>query len=80
MQFQSDMLDSDVVVNDVEEASALGAAFAGGLGIGLWKNLDELGDLLSIRKKYQPQMLEDIKVQLYAGWLKAVNKVITKNA
>ncbi|MBN2012804.1 glycerol kinase GlpK [candidate division KSB1 bacterium] len=79
MQFQSDMLSSNVVVNDVEEASALGAAFAGGIGVGLWKNLDELGGLLSTRKKYQPKMSKDVKEKLYAGWLKAVNTVITKN-
>jgi glycerol kinase len=75
MQFQSDMLNASVIVSDVEETSALGAAFAGGLGIGLWQNIDELGDLISTRKKFEPKMPGEIRKRLCDGWMKAVDAV-----
>jgi glycerol kinase len=75
MQFQSDILNSSVVVNDVEEASALGAAFAGGLGIGLWKDMNELINLISIRERFESKMPEEIRKKLYDGWIHAVNTV-----
>lgn len=78
MQFQSDMLDSSVVVNDVEEASALGAIFAGGLGIGLWKDMDELGNLISTRKRFESKISGEVRTKLYNGWQKAVSSVKTK--
>ncbi|MBN2090323.1 glycerol kinase GlpK [candidate division KSB1 bacterium] len=78
MQFQSDMLDSNVVVNDVEEASALGAALAGGLGVGLWKDKEELRRLISTRKKYKPRIVDEVRAKLYDGWKKAVDSVKTK--
>ncbi|MBN1482877.1 glycerol kinase GlpK [candidate division KSB1 bacterium] len=78
MQFQSDILDSSVVVHDVEEASAFGAAFAGGLGIGLWKNLDELDKVVSMRKKFESKISGEVRTKLYNGWKKAVNSVKTK--
>jgi glycerol kinase len=79
MQFQSDMLNSDVVVNDVEEASALGAAFAGGLGIGIWNNLDELRGLIAAKMNYQSKMPDDVRKKLYDDWMNAVNTVLRNN-
>ena len=78
MQFQSDMINSSVVVNDVEEASALGATFAAGLGIGLWKNLDDLGYLISTKMRFESKMPGEARKMLYDGWMKAVNSVKTK--
>lgn len=75
MQFQSNMLDSKVAVSDVEEASALGASLAGGLGVGLWKNLDELGRLVSIKKYFKPEIQDTLRNKLYIGWQKAVSRV-----
>jgi glycerol kinase len=42
MQFQSDVLNLPLVKPKIAETTALGAAFVAGLGVGLWKNLDEL--------------------------------------
>ncbi|MDZ7724475.1 MAG: glycerol kinase GlpK [candidate division KSB1 bacterium] len=75
MQFQSDMLDSTVAVSDVEEASALGAALAGGLGIGLWKDLDELSHLVSVKKRFESKMTDILRETLYTGWQNAVSRV-----
>jgi glycerol kinase len=73
MQFQSDMLGVTISVSDVEEASALGAALAGGLGTGVWKNLAELEQLYSGRKRIDPQMTAEMRDLLYKGWKKAVD-------
>ncbi|MBN1996940.1 glycerol kinase GlpK [candidate division KSB1 bacterium] len=75
MQFQSDMLDSKVAVSDVEEASALGAAFAGGLGTGFWQHFDELSNLVTTKKSFKPKMPDEVRKKLYDGWLKALEKV-----
>jgi len=42
MQFQADILNKTVVRPSIKETTALGAAYAAGLGIGLFKNADEL--------------------------------------
>jgi glycerol kinase len=78
MQFQSDMLNAPITVSDIEEASALGAALAGGLGVGLWKNLHELESLYSSRNKIHPAMDEQKRKGLYDGWLIAVKNCKTK--
>jgi glycerol kinase len=76
MQFQSDMLNAPITVSDIEEASALGAALAGGLGIGLWKNSEELEKLYTNHKKLYPSMKENERDSLYLGWKKAIETVL----
>jgi glycerol kinase len=73
MQFQSDMLGVTISVSDVEEASALGAALAGGLGTGIWENQAQLEQLYSCRKRIDPQMNAEKRDMLYKGWENAVN-------
>ena len=42
MQLQADILGRPVVAPAITEISALGAAFAAGLAVGFWRDLDEL--------------------------------------
>jgi glycerol kinase len=72
MQFQSDILGAPITLSDIEEASALGAALAGGLGTGIWKNLQQLENLYTSREKISPMMPIEKQSQLYDGWKKAV--------
>jgi glycerol kinase len=72
MQFQSDMLNAPITVSDIEEASALGAALAGGLGIGIWKDLKQLEELYICSNKTLPLMSEILRNKLYEGWAKAI--------
>jgi glycerol kinase len=80
MQFQSDMLHASITVSDIEEASALGAALAGGLGIGIWKDLIELESLYTSKNKVSPSMDEEQRKGLYEGWVKAVKILTAKDA
>lgn len=74
MQFQADMIRAPVVVPVVKETTAMGAAFAAGLAVGVWKDLEELKTLWRADKTYVPQMTEDERQKNWAGWKKAVTK------
>ncbi|MFZ2488618.1 MAG: glycerol kinase GlpK [Anaerolineae bacterium] len=74
MQFQSDILGVPVVRPVVAETTALGAAYAAGLAVGFWTNLEDLRQNWQIDKTYKPSMDGDTRDKLYKGWLKAVQR------
>ena len=74
MQFQSDILGVPVVRPVVAETTALGAAYAAGLAMGYWDNLEDLRQNWQIDKTYEPKMDEETRATLYKGWLKAVQR------
>ncbi len=74
MQFQADILNVPVVRPVVAETTSLGAAYAAGLAVGFWKNLDDLRQNWQVDKTWEPQMDEETRAKLYKGWLKAVER------
>lgn len=74
MQFQSDILGVPVVRPVVAETTALGAAYAAGLAVGYWDNLEDLRQNWQIDKTYEPNMDDATRAKLYKGWLKAVQR------
>ena len=76
MQFQGDMLNAPITVSDIEEASALGAALAGGLGIGIFMDTQHLEGLYAGREKLSPSMNDTTRKALYDGWTKAVRMIL----
>ena len=74
MQFQADLLGVPVIRPQVAETTALGAAYAAGLAVGFWKNLDDLRSNWAKDKEWQPQMEEEEREKQYRGWKKAVTK------
>jgi glycerol kinase len=74
MQFQSDILNTQVVSPAVAETTALGAAYAAGLAVGYWKNTDELKQNWAIAHTWNPDMAEETREKFYKGWQKAVTK------
>jgi glycerol kinase len=56
MQFLSDILDVPVSCPEISEITARGAAFAAGLAVGLWTDLEQLECLLSSMKQWRPKM------------------------
>ena len=76
MQFQADILNKVVTRPEVGETTALGAAFAAGLTVGMWRDLEELEALRSIREKYQPRMDEFHREKNWHGWQKAVSRAM----
>lgn len=76
MQFQADLLNVPVVRPSVSETTALGAAYAAGLAVGYWKDLDELRAQWRPDKAWQPQALASQRQEWYAGWKKAVSRTL----
>lgn len=72
MQFQSDILNANILCPRVKETTALGAAYLAGLAIGFWKDQNEIKDMHSITKTYSPLMNEEKREKYYNGWKKAV--------
>lgn len=76
MQFQSDILNVPVVRPQIMETTALGAAYAAGLAIGYWRNLDQLRNNWSKSSEWQPKMDEITRQRLYNDWKKAVTRTL----
>ncbi|MBD8068894.1 glycerol kinase GlpK [Bacillus sp. PS06] len=76
MQFQSDLLNVSVERPEVEETTALGAAYLAGLAVGYWKNTAEIASQRNINQKFEPLMDDEKRTELYQGWKKAVNAAI----
>lgn len=72
MQFQSDLLDVPLLKPKVAETTAMGAAFMAGLGIGLWKNLDEVRACWHLDQEWRPKIKETQRARLIYGWQKAL--------
>jgi glycerol kinase len=76
LQFQADILDVPVVRPVVAETTALGAAYAAGLAVGFWANLDELRRNWQESKRWTPALDEAKRERLYRNWKKAVTKTL----
>ncbi len=76
MQFQADILDVPVVRPTVTETTALGAAYAAGLAVGFWEDTEALRRNWGVDRTFEPQMDDDRRATLHAGWKKAVERTL----
>ncbi|MGH2833751.1 MAG: glycerol kinase GlpK [Solirubrobacteraceae bacterium] len=67
MQFQADVLDVPVVVPEIAETTALGAAYLAGVGIGSW-TLQDVQSSWRERRRFEPALHGDQREELLAGW------------
>lgn len=74
MQFQADILGVPVQRPQVNETTALGAAYLAGLAVGFWESQEEIAAQWRLEREYEPQMSEDQRAALYAGWQRAVKR------
>ncbi len=74
MQFQADVLKTTVVRPDMVEVTAIGAAYLAGLGVGIWKNVDEIQQQWKINRSFIPDPLHEVD-EMISGWYKAVKGV-----
>jgi glycerol kinase len=75
MQFQADILGTRIVRPADVETTALGAAYLAGLATGIWKNTEELESFWIRDRVFEPEMHEDRREHLFAGWKDAVARV-----
>ncbi len=74
MQFQADILNRPVVRPTIKETTALGAAYAAGLAVGLYKNVDDLHANWSVDHTWRPHLDSDKREEMYRLWKKAVTR------
>ena len=76
MQFQADVLDTDVVRPEVTETTALGAAYAAGLAAGFWSGTEELAAHWHVDQRWQSGMTGGRRDGLLEGWRRAVERAM----
>lgn len=74
MQFQADILDVKVCRPKNVETTALGSAYLAGLATGFWKSKKEILERRENDKIFKPLMKEEQRMELYAGWKRAVER------
>ncbi len=76
MEFQSDLLEIPVIRPAVVETTALGAAYAAGLSVGMWKNFEELSSYWSEQDRWTPKMDDATRNRKVRFWRKAVSRTL----
>ena len=73
MQFQADVLGAPVIVPEVAETTALGAAYLAGVGIGMW-TVEDVATRWREASRFEPRMGADEGEALLADWRRAVER------
>ncbi|MBU7591440.1 glycerol kinase GlpK [Metabacillus halosaccharovorans] len=72
LEFQSDLLNVLVERPVINETTALGAAYLAGLAVGYWESQKEIESQWAVDQQFEPNMAQEKRDELYAGWKKAV--------
>ena len=70
----ADILGIPVVRPKVVETTALGAAYAAGLAVGVWRDLDELRTHWREDRRFEPRMSQDERERRCRMWGKAIDR------
>ena len=73
MQFQADVLGAPVIVPEITETTALGAAYLAGIAVGTWQR-GEVAAMWRQRVAYEPRMEADRREALIERWHDAVSR------
>jgi glycerol kinase len=74
MQFQADILGTDVIRPKVIETTAQGAAYLAGLAVGYYKDPADILQNVAVDKIFKSTMESDERKKLLSGWKEAVNR------
>jgi len=74
VQLQSDIIQTEIARPQVDETTALGAAYAAGLAVGYWETLDELRENWQVDRSFDPEMESDKADKLHDRWEDAVER------
>ncbi|PCJ33454.1 MAG: glycerol kinase [Moraxellaceae bacterium] len=75
VKFISDLLDVNVDRPAVIETTALGVAYLAGLQVGIYDSLESISKLWHCERHFEPDMSNELRDKLYAGWVDAVSRV-----
>jgi glycerol kinase len=73
MQFQADVLGVPVVLPEIAETTALGAAYLAGVGAGLW-TIEDVSASWRERRRYEPSISPEQRAELLEGWRRALER------
>ncbi|MCI8479384.1 MAG: glycerol kinase GlpK [Oscillibacter sp.] len=74
MQFQADIVGRDILRPMIRETTALGAAYLAGLATGVWKDQEEIRSQWTLDRRFTPQIEQERREALLAGWNRAVER------
>jgi len=74
MQFQADILGTEVHRPVVTETTALGAAYLAGLAVGFWKSKDEITNNWAVDRVFKADMADEKRDAIYSDWVRAVER------
>jgi glycerol kinase len=75
MQFQADILNTEVVRPLISETTALGAAMLAGLAVGIYKNIGDLSKVWKASQTFKPAMKEELRKDKLERWHMAIQAV-----
>ena len=78
MQFQANVLETNVVRPTCVETTAKGAAYLAGLATGFWNSIDEIKAQWAIDKTFKPELEASQVGALRDGWADAVKRSLSK--
>jgi len=73
-QLQSDIIQTDIARPQVDETTALGSAYAAGLAVGYWDNINKLRSNWQVDREFTPEMDPDDADDAYDRWDDAVER------
>jgi glycerol kinase len=74
MQFQADILGTEVVRPQISETTALGAAYGAGLAVGFWESTDAVRELWVEDQRWSPSMDATLRRDLLGRWHAALER------
>ncbi|MBQ3086640.1 MAG: glycerol kinase GlpK, partial [Clostridia bacterium] len=74
MQIQANMIRTTVNRPKTVETTALGAAYLAGLAVNFWDNKDEIEQIREVDREFTPELDQEERDKVYAGWKKAVTR------
>ena len=77
-QFLSDVLNIKVYRSQIEETTALGAAFMAGLQIGVFKSLSDISKKWKLNRKFVPKIKNSKRLNLLKGWSQAIRRTLVQ--
>ena len=77
MQFQSNILQTNILLPTCLETTALGAAYLAGLNSGFFSSIENIKNIHSYQNTYVPSMKKEEVVRRYNGWKTAIKATRT---
>mgnify|MGYP000782970233 FL=1 len=78
LQFQSDIVGTEIIRPKVIETTALGAAYLAGLAVGYYKNIEEIKDNWQLIDTFSPKADKVKRDKLVAGWHDCIRRIRTE--